>query len=208
VPNRDRVGDAAAERPPGRHIRRRRFSLLTRRILFLNLLAPALLAAGLLYLDDYRRSLIAGELNSLAGQGQIFAAALGTAAIAGVSDSADDEELPQPEPQAEHLSPDLAQQILRRLVEATHARARLFSVDGEFLADTQVLGAAGTAVEIAPLPPPGPPPDALTAAFNQAYDFITNWLPVRDDLPLDREKSNASMNDFPEADAARRGEIG
>lgn len=197
------MADGLADWPPGRRIRRRRFSLLTRRILFLNLLAPALLAAGLLYLDDYRRNLIAGELNGLASQGQIFAAALGTAAIEGFTESSD-----EPEAQTERLSSELAQLILRRLVEATHARARLFSVDGELLADTQVLGAAGTAVEIAPLPPPGPPPDALTAAFNQVYDFVTNWLPVRDDLPLDRDKPNAALRDFPEAEAARRGEIG
>jgi two-component system sensor histidine kinase ChvG len=196
------------DRPPERRVRRRRFSLLTRRILFLNLLAPALLAAGLLYLDDYRRNLIAGDLNALAGQGQIFAAALGTAAIEGFADASDEGEAVQSEPQPEHLSADLAQQILRRLVEATHARGRLFSVDGDLLADTQVLGAAGTAVEIAPLPPPGPPPDALTAAFNQVYDFVTNWLPVRDDLPPDHDRVNATLNDFPEADAARRGEIG
>jgi len=102
-----------------------------------------------------------GELNSLGVQGQIFAAALGTAAIEGFTESSEDPEVPQIEPPPERLSPELAQQILRRLVEATHARARLFSADGDLLADTQVLGAAGTAVEIAPLPPPGPPPDAL-----------------------------------------------
>jgi len=48
----------------------------------------------------------------------------------------------------------------------------------------------------------------LTAAFNQVYDFITNWLPARDDLPPDRDKANATLGDFPEAEAARRGEIG
>jgi len=190
--------------PP--RLRRRRFSLLTRRILFLNLLAPVLLLAGLLYLDDYRRSLIAGEFSDLTTQGEIFAAALGAAATEG---------LPNPdappgtagEPD-EHLSRPVAQQILRRLVESTRARARLYSADGELLADSQVLGAAGIAVETAPLPPPGPPPDAVTAISNAIYDFILNWLPARESLPLDRDRPNATLADFPEADAALRGEIG
>jgi two-component system, OmpR family, sensor histidine kinase ChvG len=195
-----------SERPAAPRMRRRRFSLLTRRILFLNLLPPVLLVAGLLYLDDYRRSLIQSEFSDLTTQGQIFAAALGAAAIEGSGEPIDDNAvISTPD---EHLSVQMAQQILRRLVESTHARARLFSVDGSLLADSRVLGSAGIAVETAPLPPLGPPPDLLTQVLNTVYDFIMNWLPAREDLPPDRDRPNASLADFPEAEIALRGEIG
>ncbi len=193
------------DRPAGRRVRRRRFSLLTRRILFLNLLAPVLLVAGLLYLDDYRRSLIAGEFADLTTQGQIFAAALGAAAIEGAGKGAGDVAAGEPD---EHRSQDLAQQILRRLVESTRARARLYDVNGVLLADSQVLGAAGIAVETEPLPPPGPSTDPITGALNLVYDFIMNWLPAREDFPPESTKPNASLHDFPEAEAALRGDVG
>jgi two-component system sensor histidine kinase ChvG len=194
-----------AERPSAesaRRIRRRRFSPLTRRILFLNMAAPVILVAGLLYLDDYRNSLIAAEFEALTTQGRIFAAALGAAAIE--SGNADESGAGE----SERLARDLAQPILRRLVEPTRIRARLFAVNGELLADSRVLGAAGVAVETAPLAPLGPPPDPLTAAYNKIYDFVVNWLPPRGDLPLDRNRPNAPLTDFSETELALRGEVG
>lgn len=186
-------------------IRQRRFSPLTRRILFLNMAPPVILVAGLLYLDDYRSALIENEFASLTTQGRIFAAALGTAAI--VTHEAE-REGGSVEDDDERLSRELAQPILRRLVESTRVRARLFSGEGELIADSRVLGAAGVAVEISPLPPPRPPPDPLMAAYNVVYDFILNWLPSGADLPPDREEPNIALSNLPEAEAALRGEIG
>jgi two-component system sensor histidine kinase ChvG len=193
-----------AERPtePARRIHRRRFSPLTRRILFMNMAAPVILVAGLLYLDDYRNSLIAGEFEALTTQGRIFAAALGAAAIEG----GEADEIGAGE--GEHLARDLAQPILRRLVEPTRIRARLFAMNGELLADSRVLGAAGVAVETAPLAPLGPPPDLLTAVYNKVYDLLLNWLPARGDLQPERDRPNAALGDFPETEFALRGEVG
>ncbi len=188
-----------------RLVRRRRFSPLTRRILFLNMAPPVILVAGLLYLDDYRNTLIENEFASLVTQGRIFAAALGTAATVAHDAEPEGEATGDDE---ERLSRELAQPILRRLVESTRVRARLFSGEGEQMADSRVLGAAGVAVEIAPLPPPRPPPDPLVAAYNVVYDFIVNWLPSSADLPPDREQPNISLSELPEAEAALRGEIG
>ncbi|HTP82799.1 MAG TPA: stimulus-sensing domain-containing protein [Alphaproteobacteria bacterium] len=190
-------------------MRRRRFSLLTRRILLLNLMAPVVLVAGLLYLDDYRRSLIASEFADLTTQSEIFAAALGAAAIQSTDEAqADTAAAPSNAgPPEEQLSQRLAQDILSRLVEPTRARARLFSVDGKLLADSRVMGTASLAVETAPLPPPGPPPDPMTQVLNAAYDFIMNWLPADEDLPLEPDKPNPSLSDYPEAAAALRGDV-
>src|SRR5215472_10016072 len=111
---------AKVEGPLAPRVRRRRFSLLTRRILLLNLMAPVVLVAGLLYLDDYRHSLIASEFNDLTTQGEIFAAALGAAATQGAEEAQPDNATPAPPnagPPEEQLSPRLAQEILSRLVE-------------------------------------------------------------------------------------------
>ena len=58
-----------------------RISPLTRRILAVNILALALLAAGFLYLGKYEASLIGQQIESLRTQGEIFAAALGEGAV-------------------------------------------------------------------------------------------------------------------------------
>lgn len=198
---------AKAERPSVRVVRRRRFSLLTRRILLLNLLAPVVLAAGLLYLDDYRRSLIASEFADLTTQGQIYAATLGTAAIEG-ADQGPPDSTANPNPPEEYLSARLAQQILSRLIESARVRAQVFAVDGRLLADSRVLGTASLAVETAPLPPPGPPPDPVTDALNTVYDFIMNWLPSSENLPAVHDSPHPTLGDFPEANAALHGDVG
>ena len=63
-------------------------------------------------------SLIGQQIESLQTQGEIFAAALGEGAVL---DSVDEGEI---------LLPDLARQMMRRLVEPTRTRARLFDVQG------------------------------------------------------------------------------
>ena len=211
------MAESSIEERRARPMRRRRFSPLIRRILFLNMAPPVLLAVGLLYLDDYRSSLIAGEFAALSAQAQVFASALGAAALtsneaAGAGQSPAQNmvdpggaESPAPDDE-ERLSRELSRQIVGRLVEPTHARARLFTAEGELLADSRVLGAAGVAVEIAPLPPVGPPPDVATRVFNVAYDFTMNWLPSRRDLPLDPLGPRSSLADYPETEAALRGE--
>ena len=108
------------------------------------MLALALLAGGFLYLGKYQTSLIGQQIESLKTQGEIFAAALGEGAVL---DSADEGEV---------LLPDLARQMMRRLVEPTKTRARLFDVQGGMIADSRVLRGPGDAVQILELPPPRP----------------------------------------------------
>ena len=61
--------------------RRRTISPITRRILAVNVLALGILVAGLLYLGQYRQSLIDAELTALMIQADMFAAALGEGAV-------------------------------------------------------------------------------------------------------------------------------
>lgn len=178
---------------------RRRFSPLTRRILFLNTVPLLLLAVGVLYLDDFRRGLIAAEIQALTTQSRIIAAALGEAAVS-VADPEDDE----PD---DRLAPDSSRQVLRRLVEPARVRARLFDYNGALMADTRVLGSGSFAVEVELLPPPGPAPDLAQRTVDAIADFLSGGLaPAEFDVPLYRERPEATARDYEEALAALGGE--
>src|SRR5215469_8480707 len=102
-------------------------SPLTRRILAVNVLALALLAGGFLYLGKYQASLIGQQIEALKTQGEVFSAALGEGAVL---DSVDEGQI---------LLPDLARQMMRRLVEPTRTRARLFDIKDDIIADSRIL---------------------------------------------------------------------
>src|ERR1700746_1118060 len=92
---------------------RRRRSSLTRRILTLNVLALAIPVFGLLYLDQYRSSLVQQQLDPMQPEAELFAGAL---APSGVVTDPDGEE---------KLLPDTTTNIVRRLVNISKTRARL-----------------------------------------------------------------------------------
>ena len=56
---------------------------LTRRILFINVLALAILIGGVFYLDQFRAGLLAARLDGLTIQAKMIASALGEAALVG-----------------------------------------------------------------------------------------------------------------------------
>ena len=186
-------GYEGEQRAPLRERRHRLISPITRRILTVNLVALGTLVAGLLYLGEYRRSLIANELNSLDAQAQMFAAALGEGAV--ISDT----------PNGQFLVSDVAHQITRRLVEITDTRARLFRSDGVLIVDSRRLGAAGGTVQIETLPPPDDGMDLLETILD-LYDNLARKLHGEKPLPRYRENALQAAQDFPEDDwlAARR----
>src|SRR5437870_5563240 len=118
-----------------------RLSPLTRRIVAVNVLPLALLAVGFLYLGKFEASLVGQQVESLKTQGEIFAAALSEGAVLDSSD------------EGEVLLPDLARQMMRRLVEPTRTRARLFDIRGKQIADSRMLRGPGDAVQVTELPP-------------------------------------------------------
>lgn len=138
-------------------------SPITRRILAINILALVVLFAGMLFLDNYRRGLISAELAALQTQTELIAAALGESAV--------DPELPA----GEALNPRLAQQMIRRLVETTGTRARLFGIDGSLLADSRMLAGPGGMVQITELPVPKTTTEALEVLLG-LYDLIATRL--------------------------------
>ncbi len=150
-----------AKRP---RLRRGRFSLLTWRILAINVLALALLGGGLLLLGEYRQSLIDAELQSLKTQAQVFAGAVGEGATTDALGNG-----------IELVTP-LAREMMRRLVEPTKTRAQLLDAKGAVIADTAVLGSAGAPVQIDALPPPETG-SALHRAVTQIYDWFVAHSP-------------------------------
>jgi len=175
--------------------RRWRVSPLTRRILAVNVLALALLAGGFLYLGKYQASLIGQQIEALKTQGEIFAAALGEGAVL---DSVDEGEI---------LLPDLARQMMRRLVEPTHTRARLFDVEGDIIADSRVLRGPGDTVQVLELEEPERD-GAIMRFAEQTYDRLVNLLPRHSGYQIYREKATQNARDYPEVLRALRGETG
>ena len=171
----------------------RRFSPLTRRILAVNLLAPALLVAGLFYLGEYRRNLIATELSALRTHAEIFAVALGESAVSEAG---------------QQLLPDLASQIVRRLAFTAETRARLFAFDGELVADSRILLEPGGQVQAETLPPPmsTDEKDSVLTKLFRAFDTVYMWLPGIEEYPPYRENVEQHAQDYREAMGALEGE--
>src|SRR5580700_4027376 len=191
-------GEPRSVAPRGETARSGRFrwrpiSPLTRRIIAVNVLPVALLAVGFLYLGKFEASLIGQQVESLRTQGEIFAAALGEGAVL---DSADEGEI---------LLPDLARQMMRRLVEPTRTRARLFDTQGKLIADSRLLRGAGVAVQVTELPPVEHK-RLLSRTADAVYDWITEQLPSRRKYPVYRESETAES--YSEALRALHGESG
>ena len=140
--------------------------------MLVNLLPLALLLAALLYLDQYQNGLLEAEVTTLREQARIFAGALSEAAVR------------EDSPDSPHLVADLARPLLHGLTEPTpNAQARLFSPEGEVLADTRVREGAGGAVTIEPLQP-AIDRGRLANLVGQIYDDLMTLLPRTTEVSL------------------------
>src|SRR3989338_1240171 len=175
------------------HFHRRVFSPLTRRILAVNVVALGILGGGLLYLGEYRRNLIDAELTALSVQAEMFAAALGEGAVVAH------------DPSGHQLASEIANQIVRRLVQTTGTRARLYINDGILVADSRHLTGLGTTVRIEELPPPGDGDGFLDAVLD-VYDRLMQRLIGSQPLELYREFAPGHAHNYPEVIKALAGE--
>jgi two-component system sensor histidine kinase ChvG len=188
--------DPALEGRGGRTRRRPLWqSPLTRRILAVNIIALVIPVVGLLYLDNYRQSLIQSELELLKTEAKLFSGAL---AASGVVTGPLGEE---------RLLPETTRQTVRRLVDVSQTRARLFSPDGSLIADSFLLSGPGGIVEMQPLAPLNADDSFLWRAIVNAYDWIAELLP-NGGGPLERytESSVQSAQDYGEVQKALGGE--
>ena len=166
-------------------------SPLTRRILAVNLLAPIILVAGLMYMDRYKQGLIRAELVALGTQAEMVAGAVGEGAVSeqaiGVME----------------LNHEIAQQMVRRLAQPAQLRARLFDPEGDLAADSRFLLSAKGAIQIEPLSEP--PSPGFRGEMDQLLNRFTTWMPDDSSLPPYTEPAEQHAKDYHEAMAALGG---
>ena len=185
---------AAAPQP-----RRRLWSSpLLRRILLLNVLPPALLAAAMLYLDQYQNGLLAAEVEALRTQARIYAGGIAEAATRLEDDRA-------------VLVPEQARPLLRRLTDPSpNTQARLFDNTGLVVADSRVREGAGGAVVTEPLAP-HPPRGAFSATVGALYDQLVALMPRGggggEELVVDVQPDAPSFDWQPDLGPDRREEL-
>jgi two-component system sensor histidine kinase ChvG len=182
------------EATPARRRRKRWRPLaspLTRRILAVNLIAPVLLVAGLLYLDRYKQGLITAELAGLTTQAEMVAGAVGEGAVG-------EQALGFLE-----LNPELAQQMVRRLAQPAQLRARLFDAVGELAADSRFLLSPKGNIQIEDLAPPKG--RGWRAELGYWWEGITTWMPADETLPPYTEQAEQRADHYLEVMAALAG---
>ena len=172
---------------------RGRFSTLTRRIVAFNVLALALLAAGILYVNQFQAGLIDQRVQNLRAQGEIIAGALAEAATIELETQIIVPDGPVPQidltvaARQAPIDPARAAAILRRLVLPTDARARLYSTNGVIVVDSQFID-AGRDVIAYELPPPADDEFTLVDWVNVLVSGLLRGaeVPAYEELPGDR----------------------
>ncbi|WP_374367496.1 stimulus-sensing domain-containing protein [Dongia sp.] len=169
-------------------------SPLTRRILALNIMALLVPVLGLLYLPTYRDSLLQSELELLKTEGKLFSGALAASGV--VTGPLGDEK----------LLPETSRQTIRRLVDVSKTRARLFTPDGTLIADSFLLSGPGGIVTITPLPPLDPNRSLVWTWISGAYDWVFDRLPNSRVLEPYQESAVQNALDYNEVVKALGGE--
>jgi two-component system sensor histidine kinase ChvG len=191
------------------------FSSLTRRILFLNVAGLLALVVGILYLSQFRAGLIDARIQSLLVQGEIMAAAIAASATVETNAITIDPdrllELHTGEsygPADEALSglefpinPERVAPVLRRLVEPTRTRGRIYDRDGVLLLDSRNLYGRGDVLRFDLAPP-----NAERRGFiERTWIAVRTWL-GRGDLPLYRELGPENGRGYAEVGHALAGQ--
>lgn len=128
------------------------FSSLGRTIFFSNMIVLLFLVAGMFYLNQLRAGLVGAKVESLQTQGEIIAGAIAASATADTDQIiVDPESLLETGPEAPFISADAFAQlefpidpervapILRRLVQPTGTRARIYDQDSTLIIDSRRL---------------------------------------------------------------------
>ena len=191
------------------------FSSLTQRIVFLNLAALIVLLSGILFLNQFRDSLIEAREESLLTQGEIIAAAIAAqATVQTDSITIDPEKLL--ELQAGEttfpgtndvdnidfpINPEQVAPVLRRLISPTRTRARIYDRDGLIILDSERLYSRGQILRF-DLPP-------LTEQsqdwfFERWWESLKEWL-FWSDLPIYEENVDGNGTGYSEVVTALTG---
>jgi two-component system sensor histidine kinase ChvG len=162
-----------------------------RRVLLVNLVVLAIPVFGLLYLKQYRESLIQAEMEAMATQGRVFALSLGATAV--LADQTG----------RERLVPELTRHQVRLLLTETGLRGRLyapFEEGGILLVDSYQLAGPNGVIVVDPLVPQEEP--GLLDRVLAFIDGLFAWLPGTEDLPAYEDGATQTAADYPEVLAA------
>lgn len=178
---------SAARRPP------RTLSPLTLRILAVNLIAPIMLLAGLLYLDQYEDALVEADLTSLRVQADVIAAAVAESAVSAETATIENLRLPVT---SHRLVADQTRAIVRRLAELGSIRARVFDPNGLLVADSRQLIGPGGAVQVFDLPIAEPA--TMENGLKRLFDLTGRLLNWDKPLPRYNERREQTAADYDE----------
>ena len=183
---------------------------LTRRIIIANLVGLFVMIGGIYYLSHYQTWLVEAKKESLRTQGELIAAAIASDArieqgnIEINLDKAnrpDKARVPYRDDGFSSLQlsirPERATPILRRLIQHTKNRARIYGRDGTLIVDTATLLTKGQLAR----------PAAGSDQTSKPKNFWTRLTAVLIDkhLPVYREIGNAKGTSYPEVRAALEG---
>ncbi len=197
-----------------RSVRLTLFSSLTRRIVFLNLAALAVLLATILYMNQFREGLIDSKIESLLTQGRIIASAIaGSATASPDAITIDPEKLlelkageslqPRLDPLVNFrypINPEQVAPVLQALIKPTHTRARIYDPDGILTLDSRNLYAGGQILRY-DLPAIGETEDIWSSKY---LGYLLNRLLQREELPVYRDLTGPGTQ-YPEVQAALTG---
>ena len=204
-----------APRSTARFFSRYVFSSLTQRILFLNLAGLVVLVSGIIYLNQFRDSLIEARVESLLTQGEIIAGAIAAqATIETDSITIDPEKLLElqagestfpMESETESLdfpiNPEQVAPVLRRLISPTRTRARIYDRDGLIILDSLRLYSRGQILRYQ-LPPLGSQSDV--GPLDSFWTWLKN-VTLRGDLPVYFETPDGNGTAYQEVVSALTG---
>ncbi|WP_295557489.1 stimulus-sensing domain-containing protein [uncultured Hyphomicrobium sp.] len=184
---------------------------LLRRILVASVAGLVVMIGGILYFSENNSWLIDAKRESLRVQGEIIAAAIAgdarveTGRLVIHTDPVVEEEPSSPYDEAftaHELSirPERVAPILRRLVEPTTRRARVYSRDGTLVMDSATLLKRGQLSRHEPKVPDG----GRTSTKN-FWTRLKSWMLANDDLPVYKEIGNANGTSYPEVKRALEG---
>jgi two-component system sensor histidine kinase ChvG len=187
---------------------------LTSRIIFVNIVGLLILAAGILYLNQFRKGLITARVESMLTQGEIIAAAIaGSATVDTDAISIDmdrilelrrgEEILPAEEEfdsLAFPINPERATPFLLRIVSQTHLRARIYDRDSALIVDSNNISGHFD-VLMFDLEPTLPP---LVPFYERGWNAVHDWLFSRG-LPIQPAVRADNADEFPEIAEALTG---
>lgn len=187
---------------------------LLRRILVASLAGLVVMIGGILYFSENNAWLIDAKRESLRVQGEIIAAAIaGDARVETGRLIIHTDSLPSPDEKASppddiaftahelSIRPERVAPILRRLIQPTTRRARVYSRDGTLVMDSATLLKRGQLSRHDPKTPSG----NNKMRTKNFWTRLKSWTLMNEDLPVYREIGNANGTSYPEVRQALQG---